>query len=50
MEQESETGADEEAHKIAVSAASHSPLSNFSSPWPVGSVPSEASAGGWPPA
>lgn len=48
VEQESETRADEE-HKIAVSAASHSTPSNFSSPWPVGSVPSETLAGGWSP-
>lgn len=42
MEQELETRAQRRAQEIALSAASHLPLSNFSSSWPVQGVPSEA--------
>lgn len=44
MEQDCETGAPSRACGTALSAASHLPLSNFSSPWPVQGVSRGASA------
>lgn len=53
MAQDCETGAPQRARETALSAASHLPLSNFSSPWPVQGVPGGGlceEGRGWPQA